>query len=141
MPVLLRLLLVGLLGLTTSCKTTPGQPDEDVVEQYPDELQVEDLVKGTGETAIAGLTVVVHYRGTLTSGRAFDSSFGKDPLQFKLGARRVIKGWDQGLVGMKVGGTRRLTIPPRLAYADRAVGSIPPGSWLIFEVELLEVRP
>jgi peptidylprolyl isomerase len=83
----------------------------------------------------------VHYKGTLTSGQPFDSSWGKEPLRFRVGARRVIKGWDQGLLGMRVGGKRRLIIPPRLAYGDRSVGSIPPGSWLIFEVELLEVSP
>ncbi|MDP1823722.1 MAG: FKBP-type peptidyl-prolyl cis-trans isomerase [Archangium sp.] len=87
------------------------------------------------------MNVVVHYTGTLTSGQTFDSSLGKDPLRFRLGARRVIKGWDQGLLGQRVGGKRRLIIPPRLAYGDRVKGSIPPGSWLIFEVELLAVEP
>lgn len=133
------LLLAALL--LTGCKTTAPEPEEDVIEQYPDELQVEDLVKGNGESAVAGLTVVVHYTGTLTTGAQFDSSLGKEPLRFRLGARRVIKGWDQGLLGMKVGGKRRLTIPPRLGYGDRAVGSIPPRSHLIFEVELLAVEP
>lgn len=126
--------------LCAACKTAP-EPDEDVIEQYPDELQVQDLTRGTGETAIAGMNVVVHYTGTLTSGQTFDSSLGKDPLRFRLGARRVIKGWDQGLLGQRVGGKRRLIIPPRLAYGDRVKGSIPPGSWLIFEVELLAVEP
>lgn len=127
--------------LLTACKTSAPEPEEDVIEQYPDELQVEDLVKGTGESAVAGLTVVVHYTGTLTTGAQFDSSLGKEPLRFRLGARRVIKGWDQGVLGMKVGGKRRLIIPPRLGYGDRAVGSIPPHSHLIFEVELLAVEP
>jgi FKBP-type peptidyl-prolyl cis-trans isomerase len=133
--------LLAAAVLLTSCKTAAPAPDEDVVEQYPDELQVEDVVKGTGETAALGLNVTVHYKGTLTSGVVFDSSWGKEPLRFRLGARRVIKGWDQGLMGMNVGGKRRLIIPPRLAYGDRSVGSIPAGSWLIFEVELLEVSP
>lgn len=127
--------------LLTACKTSAPEPEEDVIEQYPDELQVEDLVKGTGESAVVGLTVVVHYTGTLTTGAQFDSSLGKEPLRFRLGARRVIKGWDQGVLGMKVGGKRRLIIPPRLGYGDRAVGSIPPHSHLIFEVELLAVEP
>ena len=129
------------LVLCGGCKTSAPLPDEDVVEQYPDELQLEDLVKGSGEAAVAGVNVVVHYNGTLTSGQTFDSSLGREPLTFRLGAHRVIRGWDQGLLGMKVGGKRRLIIPPRLGYGDRVKGSIPPGSWLIFEVELLAVRP
>jgi FKBP-type peptidyl-prolyl cis-trans isomerase len=132
--------LVVMVLLCAGCKTAP-EPDEDVVEQYPDELQIEDLTLGTGETAIAGLTVVVHYKGTLTSGQTFDSSLAREPLTFRLGARRVIKGWDQGLLGMKVGGKRRLIIPPRLGYGDKARGVIPPRSWLIFEVELLALQP
>lgn len=136
-----RALVVASALLLTSCRTTAPEPEEDVIEQYPDELRVEDLVVGKGEAAIAGLTVVVHYTGTLTSGAQFDSSVGKEPLRFRLGARRVIKGWDQGLLGMKVGGKRRLTIPPRLGYGDRAVGSIPPRSHLLFEVELLAIEP
>lgn len=134
----MRWLALALL-LCAACKTAP-EPDEDVIEQYPDELQVQDLAVGTGETAIAGMNVVVHYTGTLTTGQTFDSSLGKDPLRFRLGARRVINGWDQGLLGLKVGGKRRLIIPPRLAYGDRVKGSIPPGSWLIFEVELLGIE-
>lgn len=126
--------------LVAGCKSAP-EPDEDVVEQYPDELQIEDLSVGWGETATGGMNVVVHYLGTLTSGRTFDSSLGRDPLRFRLGARRVIRGWDQGLLGMKVGGKRRLIIPPRLGYGGKAVGVIPPGSWLIFEVELLAIEP
>jgi FKBP-type peptidyl-prolyl cis-trans isomerase FkpA len=131
--------LLAFLALP-ACKTaqTAG-PAEDVVEQYPDELQATDLVVGTGEAATAGSEVTVHYTGWLTSGQAFDSSVGKEPLTFRLGAHRVIKGWDQGLPGMKVGGKRRLTIPPRLGYGDRAMGAIPPGSTLLFEVELLKV--
>ena len=104
----------------SACKTIAPEPEEDVVEQYPDELQVEDLVGGSGESAVAGLTVVVHYTGTLTSGAQFDSSLGKEPLRFRLGARRVIKGWDQGLLGMKVGGKRRLTITRSSSAVKRA---------------------
>ncbi len=135
-----RFLVASVLVLT-SCRATAPEPVEDVVEQYPDELRVEDLVTGKGETAISGSNLVVHYTGTLTSGTQFDSSLGKDPLRFRLGARRVIKGWDQGLLGMKVGGKRRLTVPPRLGYGDKAVGPIPPRSHLLFEVELLAIEP
>lgn len=132
-------ILLAMLSLV-GCKTAP-EPAEDVVEQYSDELQVTDIVVGTGETALTGMTVTVHHRGTLTDGRVFDSSLDRKPLTFKLGARRVIRGWDQGLVGMKVGGKRTLIIPPRLAYGSRSVGQIPPNAHLIFDVELLQVTP
>lgn len=104
------------------------------------ELLIVDEVKGTGAEAVEGKTVTVHYTGKLTNGVVFDSSVGKNPFSFQLGAGTVIKGWDQGLVGMKVGGKRTLTIPASLAYGDRATGSIPAGATLIFNVELLEVK-
>jgi peptidylprolyl isomerase len=137
----MRFVIFMVVVLGASCKTAAAAPDEDVVEQYPDELQIEDLAKGSGEAAVAGVNVIVHYKGTLTSGQQFDSSLSREPLRFKLGARKVIKGWDQGLLGLKVGGKRRLIIPPRLGYGDKAVGSIPPHSWLIFEVELMAIEP
>lgn len=127
-------------ALLAGCATAP-EPAEDVVEQYSDELVIEDTKLGTGETAVAGMTVTVHYRGTLTNGQVFDSSLTREPLTFKLGARRVIRGWDQGLIGMKVGGKRTLIIPPRLGYGGRSVGQIPPNSHLVFDVELLAVSP
>lgn len=105
------------------------------------ELKIEDLQVGTGAEAKPGQVVSVHYTGTLTDGKKFDSSKDrKKPFQFPLGAGKVIKGWDQGVAGMKVGGIRRLTIPPHLGYGDRgAAGVIPGGATLIFEVELLGV--
>ena len=104
-------------------------------------LLKEDLVVGSGATAETGDDVVVHYVGRLANGVQFDSSRARrDPLDFALGAGDVIKGWDQGLPGMKVGGKRRLTIPPELAYGSQGLaGVIPPHATLVFEVELLEV--
>ena len=101
----------------------------------------EDLVIGTGEAAEAGMDVVVHYVGRLEDGTQFDSSRARnEPLDFPLGEGQMIKGWEQGLPGMKVGGTRRLTIPPELAYGQQGLaGVIPPHATLVFEVELLEV--
>jgi hypothetical protein len=103
-------------------------------------LRITDLVVGEGAEAVAGQTVAVNYRGTLSDGREFDSSYGRGPFQFPLGGGRVIKGWDEGVAGMKVGGKRKLVIPPDLGYGSRGAGGvIPPDATLIFEVELLQV--
>ena len=105
------------------------------------DLQVEDIKQGTGAEATAGQKVTVHYVGALTNGNKFDSSRDRGQgFSFVLGMGKVIKGWDQGVAGMKVGGVRKLTIPPHLAYGERGFGDvIPPGSTLVFEVELLGV--
>jgi FKBP-type peptidyl-prolyl cis-trans isomerase FkpA len=105
-------------------------------------LQYEDLQEGTGQEALSGQTVSVHYTGWLTDGTKFDSSVDRgQPFQFPLGARRVIAGWDEGVAGMKVGGKRKLTIPPSLGYGSRGAGGvIPPNATLVFDVELLDVR-
>ncbi|WP_417684476.1 FKBP-type peptidyl-prolyl cis-trans isomerase [Roseibium sp.] len=107
-----------------------------------EELKITDLVKGTGEEANVGETVVVHYTGWLMDGTKFDSSLDRnEPFAFTLGERRVIPGWEQGVEGMKVGGKRELIIPPELAYGRRGAGGvIPPNATLKFEVELLEVK-
>ena len=104
-------------------------------------LLIEDLTVGTGDVATAGKQVTVHYTGWLTSGTKFDSSKDRnDPFDFPLGGRRVIAGWDEGVQGMRVGGVRKLTIPPSLGYGARGAGSvIPPNATLVFEVELLGV--
>jgi FKBP-type peptidyl-prolyl cis-trans isomerase len=105
-------------------------------------LQKEDLVVGQGAEAVSGKSVSVHYTGWLTNGSKFDSSVDRnEPFEFRLGAGQVIKGWDQGVVGMRVGGKRKLTIPPEMGYGARGFpGAIPPNSTLVFEVELLGVR-
>lgn len=108
----------------------------------PGTLVSEDLKVGAGTEAVPGKTVSVHYTGWLTDGSKFDSSVDRgEPFQFNLGGGQVIKGWDQGVQGMKVGGKRKLTIPPELGYGVQgAPGAIPPNATLIFEVELLDVR-
>jgi FKBP-type peptidyl-prolyl cis-trans isomerase FkpA len=105
----------------------------------PSGLVIEELAVGTGEAAAAGRKVSVHYTGWLTDGSKFDSSKDRgDPFIFPLGRGHVIKGWDEGVAGMKVGGKRKLTIPPALGYGARGAGGvIPPNATLLFEVELL----
>jgi FKBP-type peptidyl-prolyl cis-trans isomerase len=105
------------------------------------DLKIEDLTEGDGPSASSGKRVTVHYVGTLADGTKFDSSRDRGKgFSFHLGAGEVIAGWDQGVAGMKVGGLRRLTIPPHLGYGDRGFpGAIPPRATLVFEVELLAV--
>jgi peptidylprolyl isomerase len=106
----------------------------------PSGLRITDLAAGTGAEAIAGQSVTVNYRGSLTNGKEFDSSYGRGPFSFRLGGGQVIQGWDEGVAGMKVGGKRKLVIPPDLGYGSRGAGGvIPPDATLIFEVELLKV--
>ena len=105
------------------------------------ELQITDLVIGEGKECVKGALITAHYTGWLTDGQKFDSSKDRnDPFAFVLGGGMVIKGWDEGVQGMKVGGVRRLTIPPQLGYGVRGAGGvIPPNATLVFEVELLDV--
>jgi FKBP-type peptidyl-prolyl cis-trans isomerase len=123
-----------------------NQANENIVMQEERSLPVsgvdiEDVTVGTGETAEVGDVLTVHYVGTLTSGKVFDSSVDRGtPFSFTLGQGRVIRGWEEGMVGMKVGGTRRLYIAPDFGYGASGVGAIPPNSTLIFDVELLDVE-
>ena len=112
----------------TNISTTPG-------------LEIYDLKAGTGAEAVAGKTVSAHYVGVLADGTKFDSSLDRgEPFEFGLGAGQVIKGWDIGIAGMKIGGVRRLVIAPELGYGQQAIGPIPANSTLIFEVQLVEVK-
>jgi len=104
----------------------------------PSVFRAEDIVVGSGAPAAAGDNLTVHYIGTLENGQVFDNSYARgEPFTFVLGAGRVIRGWDLGVVGMRVGGKRRLIIPPELAYGSQGSGSIPPNATLNFEVELI----
>lgn len=118
-----------------------GDCSEEVVTTESG-LQIEDIECGDGDEAATGQVVSVHYVGTLEDGTQFDSSRERgEPFEFPLGGGQVIQGWDEGVVGMKIGGLRRLTIPPELGYGQAGAGEvIPPNSTLIFEIELLGVR-
>lgn len=113
----------------------------NAVITMPSGLKIEDLEVGVGLPATAGKNVTVHYRGTLENGSQFDASYDRgEPFEFGLGAGQVIRGWDEGVAGMRVGGKRKLTIPSSLAYGERGAGGvIPPNATLIFDVELLKV--
>ncbi len=141
--------LLAILGLAAGCGGKSDSPSSSgpmkVTGQpitTPSGLQYWDIVVGTGATAVSGSTVKVHYSGYLTTGEKFDSSRDRgEPFSFSLGAGQVIKGWDEGVAGMKVGGQRQLRIPPDLGYgATGAGGTIPPNATLIFDVELLGVE-
>lgn len=135
---------VGYLGFTKTPASLPftGDINATSTDMEATELKVIDIVVGTGAEAVAGKTVSVHYVGTLTDGTKFDSSRDRGtPFSFLLGSGQVIKGWDEGVAGMKVGGKRSLVIPPELGYgAAGAPGAIPGNATLNFEVELLEVK-
>lgn len=119
--------------------TAPVKADASLVGNVKT-LVTQNLRVGTGKTAKKGDQLTMNYRGTLLNGKLFDESYGKTPFQFQLGAGNVIKGWDQGILGMKEGGKRKLTIPASLGYGDAGSGEkIPGGATLVFEVELLKI--
>ena len=119
------------------------QPTQAGGVTTPSGLKIEDIQVGTGASPQQGQTVVVHYTGWLTDGTKFDSSVDRaEPFKFRIGTGMVIKGWDEGVMGMKIGGKRKLTVPPQLGYGARGAGGvIPPNASLVFEVELLDVKP
>ena len=132
-------LLLMPAGLT-SCGAADDKKEEKVITTNSG-LKYVELKEGTGTATKAGDTVDVHYTGWLKDGKKFDSSVGKAPFTFKLGAGNVIKGWDEGVQGMKVGGKRKLIIPSELGYGKNGYpGAIPPDAELTFEVELLKIK-
>jgi FKBP-type peptidyl-prolyl cis-trans isomerase len=130
-------------------ETTTDEAAQAALPEEVDELVINDMKTGDGEVVVAGQTAVVHYTGWLYDpaapegkGRKFDSSRDRGaPFKFSVGAGQVIRGWDQGVAGMQVGGERRLLIPPELGYGERGAGGvIPPGATLVFDVELVDVE-
>ncbi len=142
--------IFGFSGSAPAASTT-DQESSTVTQTIPsqtapttsnEKLQIVDEKVGTGEAIKKGDTVEIKYTGTLTNGTVFDSTdkHGGTPFETQIGVGQVIKGWDEGIIGMKVGGKRKLTIPPSLGYGDQAAGSIPPNSTLIFQVELVGIK-
>lgn len=140
-----RLLAPALLALLATACSPPGPPPGGTLAAF----ETIDSQKGSGAEAVAGKAVTVHYTGWIYDqraanrhGKTFDSSVSRgEPFTFTLGAGQVIRGWDEGVAGMKVGGKRTLMVPPDMGYGDRRVGPIPAGSSLVFDVELLDVAP
>lgn len=134
--VVLVFVFVGGMGIFNSLTT-----DNKVETNTTSGLIINDVVIGSGEEAVVGSIVTVHYTGVFENGTKFDSSRDRgEPFTFELGKGMVIAGWDQGVLGMKVGGKRNLVIPPELGYGANDYGPIPGGSTLMFEVELLDVK-
>ncbi|MBI2068829.1 MAG: FKBP-type peptidyl-prolyl cis-trans isomerase [Candidatus Yanofskybacteria bacterium] len=132
-------------GLVVPATATPTPPPAGGPASTPikmeNGLQIQDLKVGTGPEVRLGQGLTMHYSGTLENGTKFDSSYDRgEPFQFVLGAGQVIQGWELGVQGMKVGGKRKLIIPPSLGYGERGIGPIPPNATLIFEVELLAAQ-
>jgi peptidylprolyl isomerase len=152
--------LAGMVGMLAACGGGDAVPPAEVsgdpaeltyapelnvdlgaMSRAPSGLYTRDVREGDGAAASRGSEVTVHYTGWLSNGEQFDSSREQQPFSFRLGSGEVIQGWDEGVEGMRVGGRRRLVIPPALAYGEQGAGGvIPPGATLVFDVELLEVR-
>jgi FKBP-type peptidyl-prolyl cis-trans isomerase len=150
-PALTAVALLGLASCTPEASTAPTADITSVtfasslgitlsaMTKTASGLYYQDTQAGTGVTAVSGNHVTVNYTGYLTNGSTFDTSIGKTPYPFTLGSGQVIAGWDEGVAGMKVGGTRKLVIPPSLGYGATAVGSIPVNSILVFTVQLVSI--
>ncbi len=146
------LLAAALLACDRAPKAVAGTPESltyarelkvklSDMEKRPSGLYIADVVPGSGDAVAAGQMARVHYTGWLADGMPFDSSTAGQPLEFEVASGQVIAGWDEGVTGMKVGGKRRLVIPPHLAYGDAGAGGvIPPGATLVFDVELVGIR-
>ena len=135
-------LALAVVGLVIGLVLAGQDNGEEAGDDAPDELEIEDVTTGEGEEVEAGDRVEVHYTGRLEDGEVFDSSLDRnEPFSFQVGAGQVIEGWEQGLIGMQVGGERQLTIPPHLAYGEQgSPPNIEPNSTLIFDIELLAIE-
>ena len=139
--IIILVLLVVYFMFGRNSQNTMKQSQNTPAPTQPVGLKIEDVQVGTGKEVKKGDTVVIHYNGTLTNGTKFDSSYDRgQPFETQIGVGQVIEGWDLGVVGMKVGGKRKLIIPPDLGYGANAVGPIPANSTLIFDVELVDVK-
>ncbi len=142
---LLVLILIIILGFIARSKITGSKKSmagSKKTVSTQEKLKIEDTKVGKGKGVKSGDTILIHYKGPLTDGTEFDSSYKRgEPFETAIGVERVIEGWDKGIIGMKVGGKRKLTIPSDMGYGDQGAGdSIPPGATLIFEVELVEIQ-
>lgn len=149
----LRLVVFGFaMCLASSCRgrsrppaASQNEPADETKTAQPQkpkqELKIEDVQVGTGATAAVGKRVAIHYTGWL-NGAKFDTSLARKPLEFRLGKAEVLRGWDEGIPGMKVGGKRKLTVPPEKGYGDKGSlgGAIPPNSVLVFDIDLVDVK-
>ncbi len=142
-PVILAIGVGVLIAIDSSSGSADDKKDDkkdEKVVETKSGLKYVDLKVGDGDEAKLGKTVEVNYTGWLKDGKKFDSSVGKDPFSFRVGAGEVIKGWDEGVAGMKVGGKRKLIIPADLAYGKTGRGPIPGDAELTFEIELLKIK-